>query len=539
MDYFYTYPFTTLSPALIIWGIPYFTKGEFPIKNLKFTQWIAVPLVLLMVVLTGCQDVGGVDVNQAMVNNTNVKSGESKQSMHINIEPDKQFATERDLEIIKQINSFSLDIDHAKMKDANTASFKGSLSMEGMKMPFHLSMNKSGITIDVDGAQKPVYLSLEALGGSGMPLPMDTKELEKQLEELSPKVLTFVMKHLSNPKNISVTSVQEAVYGETLSLNKLHIEMNGEEMLAMVKPFLVSIAKDEQGLKQIIGDLYDVLYPVFETVSSLEGMETDELSSIVPATKEEAVTAMYSMIKEGLDSILAEYDQELNNLLTSIPELKTVFGPETKLNMDFFLDNKLDIRKQNMSLKVALPASEDLPVRAVTISSDSELWNIGGVVTVDEVPAPQGVIELEEGKVTPGQVLRNFDPNSVVYPFLKNEMRITTKSIFLNPEQEESVTVKNTTFVPLRYLSEGLDAEVKWTKGSKQIVVTDDITGDEIVMTVGSPKATVAGQEVTMVESPFVGSDGKTYVPLRFIAESLGATVEKEQGTGWIFIDRP
>ncbi|WP_272038329.1 copper amine oxidase N-terminal domain-containing protein [Paenibacillus sp. JJ-100] len=492
-----------------------------------------------MVVLTGCQDVGGVDVNQAMVNNTNVKSGESKQSMHINIEPDKQFATERDLEIIKQINSFSLDIDHAKMKDANTASIKGSLSMEGMKLPFHLSMDKYGIFIDVDGAQKPVYLSLDALGGAEMPLPVDTKELEKQLEELSPKVLTFVMKHLSNPKNISVTSVQEAVYGETLSLNKLHIEMNGEEMLAMVKPFLTSIAKDEQGLKQIIGDLYDVLYPVFETVSSLEGMEADELSSIVPATKEEAVTAMYSLIKEGLDSILAEYDQELNNLLTSIPELKTVFGPETKLNMDFFLDNKLDIRKQNMSLKVALPASEDLPVRAVTISSDSELWNIGGAVTVDEVQAPQGVIELEEGKVTPGQVLRNFDPNSVVYPFLKNEMRITTKSIFLNPEQEESVTVKNTTFVPLRYLSEELDAEVKWTKGSKQIVVTDDITGDEIVMTVGSPKATVAGQEVTMVESPFVGSDGKTYVPLRFIAESLGATVEKEQGTGWIFIDRP
>ena len=56
----------------------------------KLSQWMAVPLILLLVILTGCQAVGGVDVGQAMVNNTNVKSGETKQSMHINIEPDKQ-----------------------------------------------------------------------------------------------------------------------------------------------------------------------------------------------------------------------------------------------------------------------------------------------------------------------------------------------------------------------------------------------------------------------------------------------------------------
>ncbi|MCM3134296.1 copper amine oxidase N-terminal domain-containing protein [Paenibacillus polysaccharolyticus] len=511
----------------------------------KLSQWMAVPLVLLLVILTGCQAVGGVDVGQATINNTNVKSGETKQSMHINIEPDKQFATDEDLEMIKRINSISLNIEHAKMKDKNTASVKGSVSIEGTKLPFHLSMDKSGMTIDVDGAQKPVYISLGTLGGAEtMLLPIDTKELEKQMQELSPKVLTFVMKHLSNTKNISVTSVQEAVNGETLSLNKLHMEINGEELLAMVKPFLASISKDEQGLKQLIGDLYDVLYPVFESYMGLEGtegVEEDEMTTIVPKSKEEAVTSIYDMIKEGLDSILVNYDQELNNLLEDTPELKTVFGPETKLNMDFFIDSKLDIRKQKMLLKVAVPASEDLPVRAVTVTADSELWNIGGAVTVDEVDASRGVMELAEGEVTPGQVLRNFDPNSFVYQLLKNEMKITTKSIFLYPEDEEfgAITVKNTTFVPVRYLSEQLDAEVKWTKGSKQIVVIDDITGNEIVLTVDSPKATVAGQEVTMVESAFVGKNGKTYVPLRFMAESLGATVDKEQDTGWIFIDRP
>lgn len=500
-----------------------------------------MPLVLLMVVLTGCQAVGGVDVGKAMANGASIKSGESRQSMNINIEPAKEFATEKDLEMIELINSISLDIDQAKMKDAKTASIKGTLSMEGTKLPFHLSMNESQLVIDLDGAQKPLYMSLDTFQDA-QALPMvDTKALEKQLEELSPKLFSFVLKHLSNPKNISVTPVQESVNGEAISLSKLHLEVSGEEMLAMVKPFLTSISKDEQGLKDLIGDLYDVFYPVLEAVNEVEGGGDDTLNSIVPESKDEAVASLYAIIKVGLDSMLVNYDQELNNLLNETPEFKTVFGTNTKLKLDFYLDSKLDIRKQNFELKVALPASEDLPVNSVTVSGDSEQWNIGGAVAVDEVDVSGGVMDLMKDDITPGQMLRNFDSNSLAYQLLKDEAGITSKSVVLFPDDEYAgaITVKNTTFVPLRYVSEELDAEVKWTKGSNQIVVIDDITGDEIVLTVGSKKATVAGKEVTMVESAYVGKDGKTYVPLRFVAESLGATVDKEQETGWIYIDRP
>ncbi|WP_315373286.1 copper amine oxidase N-terminal domain-containing protein, partial [Paenibacillus xylanexedens] len=275
--------------------------------------------------------------------------------------------------------------------------------------------------------------------------------------------------------------------------------------------------------------------------NEVEGGGDDTLNSIVPESKDEAVASLYAIIKVGLDSMLVNYDQELNNLLNETPEFKTVFGTETKLKLDFYLDSKLDIRKQNFELKVALPASEDLPVKSVTVSGDSEQWNIGGTVAVDEVDVSGGVMDLMKDDITPGQMLRNFDSNSLAYQLLKDEAGITSKSVVLFPDDEYAgaITVKNTTFVPLRYVSEELDAEVKWTKGSNQIVVIDDITGDEIVLTVGSKKATVAGKEVTMVESAYVGKDGKTYVPLRFMAESLGATVDKEQETGWIYIDRP
>ncbi|WJH27160.1 copper amine oxidase N-terminal domain-containing protein [Paenibacillus sp. CC-CFT742] len=301
------------------------------------------------------------------------------------------------------------------------------------------------------------------------------------------------------------------------------------------------LPSDEQGLKDLIGDLYEVFYPMLTAINQVEEVDTGAMTSLMPESKEAAVATMYPMIKAGLDELLVNYDQGLNELLNEMPELKTVFGTDTTFKLDFYLDSALNIRKQNAELKVALPASEDLPLESVTLYADSEQWNIGGAVTVDAVDTTGGVIDLMKEDITPGQMLRNFDSNSVVYQLLKDEAGITRKSIMLYPEDETygAITVKNTTFVPLRYLSEELDAEVKWTKGSDTIVVIDDITGNEIVLTVGSKNATVAGKEVTMVESAYVGKNGKTYVPLRFMAESLGATVDKEKETGWIFIDRP
>ena len=398
----------------------------------------------MMVALTGCQAVGGVDVSKAMVNSTNVKSGESRQSMHINIEPAKEFATEKDNEMIELINSVSLDIENAKVKDAQTASIQGAVSFQGTKLPFHLSMDETQMVIDLDGAQKPLYISLEALEGTQALPMMDTKALEKQIEELSPKLLSFVLKHLSNPKNISVTPVQESVNGESLSLSKLHMEITGEEILAMVKPFLTSVAQDEQGLKDLIGDLYEVFYPMLTAINQVEEVDTGAMISLMPESKEAAVATMYPMIKAGLDELLVNYDQGLNELLNEMPELKTVFGTDTTFKLDFYLDSALNIRKQNAELKVALPASEDLPLQSVTLYADSEQWNIGGAVTVDAVDTTGGLIDLMKEDITPGQMLRNFDSNSVVYQLLKDEAGITRKSIMLYPEDETygAITVK-------------------------------------------------------------------------------------------------
>jgi hypothetical protein len=75
-------------------------------------------------------------------------------------------------------------------------------------------------------------------------------------------------------------------------------------------------------------------------------------------------------------------------------------------------------------------------------------------------------------------------------------------------------------FVPLRGIFERLGASVVYANG--QINATRGST--TVSLTIGSQAATVNGQQVTIDVAPFVVGD-RTLVPLRFIAQSLGATV--------------
>ena len=76
-------------------------------------------------------------------------------------------------------------------------------------------------------------------------------------------------------------------------------------------------------------------------------------------------------------------------------------------------------------------------------------------------------------------------------------------------------------FVPLRGVFERLGASVVYSAG--QINATGN--GRNVSLHIGSTTATVNGQPVTIDVAPFLVGP-RTMVPLRFIAQSLGATVD-------------
>ena len=90
----------------------------------------------------------------------------------------------------------------------------------------------------------------------------------------------------------------------------------------------------------------------------------------------------------------------------------------------------------------------------------------------------------------------------------------------LNPPP---VTLKGVTFVPMREIFKALHTSVTWEPNSRTIIAVKDRT--TITLQIGSKQAVINGKATQLAEAP-VQINGVTMVPLRFIAEVLGAEVK-------------
>jgi len=78
------------------------------------------------------------------------------------------------------------------------------------------------------------------------------------------------------------------------------------------------------------------------------------------------------------------------------------------------------------------------------------------------------------------------------------------------------------TMLPVRFVAEALGAVVGWDGATGTVTVTTDTAKLEI--RIGATTAKVNGAEVTL-DSPAFIEKSRTYLPVRFVAENLGATV--------------
>ena len=94
-------------------------------------------------------------------------------------------------------------------------------------------------------------------------------------------------------------------------------------------------------------------------------------------------------------------------------------------------------------------------------------------------------------------------------------------------------TLGGRTFVPFRPLFEALGSEVDYDLVHKRVKATKG--NNEIELTIGELIARKNGAEITMEAAPQL-LNKTTYVPLRFVAESLNADVNFDGAAGVITI---
>ncbi|WP_339207986.1 copper amine oxidase N-terminal domain-containing protein [Paenibacillus sp. FSL K6-3182] len=86
----------------------------------------------------------------------------------------------------------------------------------------------------------------------------------------------------------------------------------------------------------------------------------------------------------------------------------------------------------------------------------------------------------------------------------------------------EGKVVQGRTLVPVRYVAAGLGAEVNWNQQSKTVTILNGKT--EVMLKMNSNKVMQNGTEIT-IDVPAQITKGVTYIPIRFISQTLGGTI--------------
>ena len=91
------------------------------------------------------------------------------------------------------------------------------------------------------------------------------------------------------------------------------------------------------------------------------------------------------------------------------------------------------------------------------------------------------------------------------------------------------------TMLPARFVAENLGATVSWNDEKQMVTIKNNTTTIEIV--IGSSTAYVNGNPQTL-DSPAFLREFRTYTPVRFICESLGADVKWIEETQQVVITK-
>ncbi|MBE7047332.1 MAG: hypothetical protein E7396_07960 [Ruminococcaceae bacterium] len=126
-----------------------------------------------------------------------------------------------------------------------------------------------------------------------------------------------------------------------------------------------------------------------------------------------------------------------------------------------------------------------------------------------------------------------FASAPLVNVFAETQINVTINSV--SQSYDVMPLIENgRTLVPMRGIFEALGAEIKWDDETKTVTGTKGDTN--IILKIGSTLAKVNDKDVTLdVAAKIIG--GRTFVPVRFVSESLGCKVDWDNDTKTVIIN--
>ncbi|MDF2935303.1 MAG: copper amine oxidase [Paenibacillaceae bacterium] len=456
-------------------------------------------IALASSLMAGCVAAGGVEPDKVLQNAFGVVSYEGSGSLSFQVTAGEAAKGYPDA---AKLNNAVVELPHVKQQDKSNSSVTGVFKTSSGNIPFEAAQSNKEWVIQAEGASKPLVLEdahgqtqQDSAAAPGFGLDFSSLNMEKLQNHLG-----SILSYAPTLDSFAVSDANATINGEALSLKKIHAELKGGELTGIIQKTLANLLADgEKGdtlIRSIIGDL---------------GYDGNN-------------AFMFSIVKESLRS-LAEDASALDMVLPTGDFLNN----SNVLKLDLYVDGASQIRRTAFELDLQGLTQLDNGVSAVTITGSFDRWNINGTVTADKLSAEGGIKLAEGGGLA--KYLLALDKSSTAYKFLVEELKVNRKHIELPPVGSGTPTTEvrpflqgDTTMVPVRLVTEQLDAQVGWNPDTYEVTVTDIWSGKKIVFKIGSTSVLVDGTEQTLDASAVLGGD-TTYVPVRIIAETFGAEV--------------
>lgn len=509
-------------------------------------------LIAVMLVAAGCQAVGGLDLNRALLNDLELKSAQQNLTMTLKfkVDPSKTL-DDSTKQMMEWLDNATLEMDQIKMESQEVVSLKGQLKLSKGSIPFHLYVGANETVLQADGLNRTIVLPYGMSGLNGMD---GAEELFAQLQQsfleqykekgLDKAISSFIVNNLPNPKSISVNSLSETIRGESLNVYRVEANIAGSEMIPLAKTFLRNTTKDDAGLKSLVGQLYDAFWPIVEPllkeeIKNSEGAAYPSeggavMKSVLDAgnDRELAIDILHTTLKElafvgliGIDTLNHSQDESL----------QAVLGNNTYINSKLYFDRQFQLRKSDVKLSIGLPSAVSGGIEAIQLDMVSEIWDRNQPVKADVLEKGSNPFIIDESAMYGQDAADLIDPESLLgqlgainpAPSVPAQPEPSWKEPLYLPLQSKDAQdlqgaylEDSVSYGPLPVLAEYLDASV--ARDGDDIIVTD--AWGELKFKVDSAELLVDGDPFELQGAVRVHGD-VVYVPVRDVAEWLGAYV--------------
>ncbi len=194
------------------------------------------------------------------------------------------------------------------------------------------------------------------------------------------------------------------------------------------------------------------------------------------------------------------------------------------------------------SLTVKFETNGAPSIKSVSVSRNN-------VITAPKAPVKDGFVF--DGWYTDKNFATKFDFNTKITKsitlYAKWVEKATTSIILTIGQKDATIdgkTVSNDvtpkivndrTMLPIRFIAEALGAKVDWIEESQTVKITAE--NIDISLVIGEDFATVNGEKIDLDSPSFIEND-RTYLPIRFVSEKLGADVKWDDTTQTVNITK-